>query len=158
VPYVASGTVILPDSYGTFTVWFQVRDAAGNLSLERAGDNVTRTAQPTIALVQTDANDNERVCGATQVTRCTDAATRFRMTLSSPVLPPGFLQLRRWRLVNGTWVEGATEYFAIDRSVYAYTFPTTSTKGLWRFQAAVPASPSGTTAFASSAYQYLLLD
>ena len=51
VAYVPNGTVILPDRYGEFTIWFQVRDASGNLSLERAADNVTRvqdTSGPTI--------------------------------------------------------------------------------------------------------------
>jgi hypothetical protein len=39
---LSTGTVILPDRYGDFTVWFQVKDDEGNTSSERAADNVTR--------------------------------------------------------------------------------------------------------------------
>lgn len=51
VDYAPSGTVILPDRYGEFTIYFQVRDAAGNASSQRAADNVTRlqdTTAPTL--------------------------------------------------------------------------------------------------------------
>ena len=157
VAYVAGGTVVLPDRYGPFTVWFQVRDAAGNLSFERAGDNVTRTAQPTVTLQQITNLGVTRSCGA-ESNPCSDAATSFRVTISSPVLPPGFLQIRRWRLIDGSWVEGDKVYFAIDRSTFEWTFPPTATKGLWRFQAAVPADPGGTTGYAESGVQYLRLD
>lgn len=39
---LSTGTVILPDRYGAFTVWFQVKDNDGNTSSERAAENITR--------------------------------------------------------------------------------------------------------------------
>ena len=39
---LSTGTVVLPDRYGAFTVWFQVMDNEGNTSTERAAENVTR--------------------------------------------------------------------------------------------------------------------
>jgi hypothetical protein len=161
VPFSPTGTVILPDAYGVFTVWFQVRDAAGNVSFERAADNVTRTAQVAVSLVQTDNNGNVRSCGGTEASPCSDVVKRFRATISSPVLPPTDLLFKAWRKINGQWVETSTSPFmrlAITGTVVNINVTANLLNGLWRFQAQVPQAANGPTSFAASQYQYLLID
>ena len=66
VDYVTSGTVVLPDGYGTFGIGFRVRDAAGNESTTYFAGAVERRAAVGLVLNQVDNNDNVRSCGSTR--------------------------------------------------------------------------------------------
>jgi Prokaryotic phospholipase A2 len=159
VPYARSGTVVLPDQYGVFTIWFQVRDAAGNQSFERAADNVTRSATVDLTLNQVLDNGTVRTCGSTQTNPCSDVAKRFRATISSPITPQVDLLLKAWRLVNGSWVETSSSpfkrYTITGTTMTLDPFSdTTLLNGLWRFQLQVPRASDGRTDFGASNYQY----
>ena len=161
VDFVPSGTVILPDRYGTFTIWFQVMDPSGNVSFERAADNVTRTAAVGLTLQQIDNNGNVRSCGATETQPCSDVVRKFRNTISSPVLPDVDLLVKAWRLVNGSWIETDPSphmRMAISGHVMEFEFTANALAGVWRFQTQVPRDPEGVTDFGASNYQYLRID
>ena len=161
VEFSPTGTVILPDRYGTFTVWFQVMDAAGNVSLERAADNVTRTAPVSLNLQQIDNNGNVRSCGSSDASPCSDVVKKFRATISSAQLPDVDLLVKAWRLVDGSWVETSQSPFmrmAITGPVMEFEFTANALAGVWRFQVQVPRDPEGATDFAASNYQYLRID
>ena len=158
VDYMPAGTVILPDRWGPFTVWFQVRDPSGNVSFERAAPNVARTAEPSLVLRQIDNNGNLRSCGSSSAAPCSDVVRRFRTTIGSPILPPTDLLLKAWRNINGDWVETSPSPFmraAITGSVIDIQVTANLLAGVWRFQSQVPNAPDGSTAFAASEYQYL---
>lgn len=157
VPYSSSGTVVLPDGYGRFGVTFQVMDAAGNVSAQQFAGAVTRTAAVGLNLVQIDNNGNVRSCGS-EAQPCSDVVKRFRVTISSAVLPRTDLLFKAWRNINGTWVETSTSPFmrmSITGTVMAFPVTANLLSGVWRFQAQVPHDADGVTAFGASEYQYL---
>lgn len=161
VDFVPNGTVILPDRYGTFTIWFQVSDAAGNVSFERAADNVTRTAPVSLTLQQIDNNGNVRSCGSSDAAPCSDIVRKFRTTISCPVLPDVDLLVKAWRLVDGSWVETNPSphmRMTITGNVMEFEFTPNALPGIWRFQTQVPRDPEGVTDFGASNYQYLRVD
>lgn len=161
VAYAGTGTVWLPDRYGDFTIWFQVKDAAGNVSSVRATDVVTRRIPVSLALQQIDNNGNVRSCGATEATPCSDVVKKFRATIDSPVLPDTDLLLSAWRYVDGSWVETTASPFkrlTITGRVIDIPISENLMDGLWRFRAQVPRDTDGLTEYAASAYQYLRID
>jgi hypothetical protein len=158
VPYAASGTVVLPDGYGSYGLSFQVRDAAENVSAVAFGGSVTRLGRVAVALRQIDNNGNLRSCGFTETAPCGDVVKRFRASISSPVLPDTDLLLKAWRLVNGTWVETTSsplQRMAITGPTVDFGLQANLMSGLWRFQSQIPRDPEGITDFAASDYQYL---
>lgn len=158
VPYSASGTVVLPDRYGLFTVWFQVQDAAGNMSLPRAADNVTREAAVDVVLRQIDNQGAVRSCGFLETDPCSDVVKRFRANITTTPLPDTGLLLKAWRSVNGTWVEtdpSPLQRQAIVGSVTDFPLNANLMAGLWRFQVQVPRDVEEFTQFGSTGYQYL---
>lgn len=163
VPYASSGTVLLPaDGYGTFGITFQVADSAGNVSQPAYAGAVTRTADVGVGLRQIDNNGNLRSCGSTEAAPCSDVVKRFRISISSARVPDTNVLLKAWRKINGTWTETSTSPFMYEwiggRTTIDMTVTANLLNGLWRFQAQVPRSTDGSTAFGSSEYQYLLID
>lgn len=158
VAYAPNGIIALPDRYGPFTIWFQVRDGSGNLSFERAADNVTRTAAVSLDLRQVDNNGTVRSCGSSETSPCSDVVKKFRATISSEVLPKTDLLVKLWRNVNGTWTETQQSPFArypISSSTVNFDFPPGALAGLWRVQVQVPRDDVNYTDFAASPYQYI---
>ena len=152
-----SGTVVLP-GYGDYMIWFQVRDAYGNESLERATDLITRTAAVGLNLQQVDNNGNVRSCGSSESTACSNVVRKFRATISGDVLPKTDLLVKLWRYVNGTWVETDPSPYArypISSSTVNFEFPSGAVAGLWRVQVQVPRDDANHTDFAASGYQYI---
>jgi hypothetical protein len=159
VAYSPSGTVVLPDGWGTFGITFQVMDGVGNASATQFAGAVTRTAPVTPVLRQIDNLGNLRSCGASPETACSDVVKKFRTSISSAVLPDTNLLLKAWRNVNGSWVETSTSPFMWEPINGRWTIDMTVTAnllaGVWRFQAQVPRDPENVTAFGASEYQYL---
>lgn len=157
VPYSPNGTVVLPDGYGRFGVSFQVMDSAGNVSAPHFAGAVTRTAPVSLGLHQIDNSGNLRSCGS-EAQPCTDIVKRFRVNISSPVLPRTDLLFKAWRNVNGVWVETSTSPFmrlGITGSTIDFGVSANLLAGVWRFQAQVPRDVDGVTDFAASGYQFL---
>jgi hypothetical protein len=156
VPYATGGTIVLPDSYGPFTIAFQVADARGNVSGVATAGTVSRIAAVSTTLVQVDNNGNVRSCG-TEIYPCTPVVKKFRITVSAPVTPPADILVKAWRLVNGTWVETtATPYRRLAMgSVSGFEVTENLLAGKWRFQVQIPVT--GSTSFASSDYQFLTI-
>jgi hypothetical protein len=159
VPFVAGGTIVLPDGWGTFGIGFDVMDEFGNVSTTYYAGAVHRIAQPSVTLRQIDNNGNLRSCGSTQSNPCSDIVKKLRTTLSAPFVPDTNMLIKAWRLDNGSWLEARSPYFVstlAGRSVLDFTITDNLRVGIWRFQAQVPVTVA--SAFTSSDYQYLRID
>lgn len=163
VPFVSSGTMGMTDSYGPKTLWFRVRDAAGNWS-NAASANVTRLAEVNQYLAVYDNAGNPRSgCGAWGQACGVSYGTAFKLRslLGAAALPSGvYVTLRGWRQTSGTgvddgWVESAGSLQRIQVTSSTAVFSTTggNMRGLWRYQVSVPGT--GTTTGAASGYVYV---
>jgi hypothetical protein len=156
VPYLTDGTIVLPDSYGPFTIAFQVADARNNVSGVATAGTVSRIAPVSTSLVQVDKSGAVRTCG-TEIKPCTSVVKKFRITVSAPITPPADVLVKAWRLVNGAWVEtAATPYRRLAMgTVLGFEVTENLLAGKWRFQVQIPVT--GSTAFAASDYQFLAI-
>lgn len=92
VDYVPNGTVVLPNRLGDFTVWFQVRDAAGNLSSERAADLITRVTDKGKPVISTSAishpgNDSPYVSFSLHAADALSSVTQLRVRVNGSPRP-----------------------------------------------------------------------